>query len=253
MPSRNGLTLSDFRRMGIPLTWPEAIAVVLEAAEQALRQGVREIAAIEFGVAGGNGLRILEREAAAIERETGIRITVYGFDNGAAGLPDSIGDYRDHPDEWRPGDYPMDEAALRNQLTSRTHLTPGNVKDTVPAFVAAGENPAIGFIAIDLDLYSSTAAALRVLSLPGARLLNRVVLYFDDIMGAYSHRFAGERLAIDEFNSQNELIKIDSWYGLGVGRPFPERGFLQQMYIAHNLDSINKTVLNRLPGQLPLR
>jgi truncated hemoglobin YjbI len=39
MPSRNGLTLSDFRRMGIPLTWPEAVAVLLEAAEQVKRSG----------------------------------------------------------------------------------------------------------------------------------------------------------------------------------------------------------------------
>lgn len=39
MPSRNGLTLSDFRRMGIPLTWPEAVAVLLEAADQVKRSG----------------------------------------------------------------------------------------------------------------------------------------------------------------------------------------------------------------------
>jgi hypothetical protein len=39
MPSRNGLTLSDFRRMGIRLTWPEAVAVVLEAADQVKRSG----------------------------------------------------------------------------------------------------------------------------------------------------------------------------------------------------------------------
>jgi hypothetical protein len=38
-PSRNGLTLSDFRRMGIPLTWPEAVAVLLEAAEWVKRSG----------------------------------------------------------------------------------------------------------------------------------------------------------------------------------------------------------------------
>ena len=37
--SRNGLTLADFRRMGIRLTWPEAVAVLLEAAERVSRSG----------------------------------------------------------------------------------------------------------------------------------------------------------------------------------------------------------------------
>ena len=37
MPSRNGLTLSDFRRIGIVLTWPEAVALVLEATDQVKR------------------------------------------------------------------------------------------------------------------------------------------------------------------------------------------------------------------------
>lgn len=231
---------------------PQYLVGLLEAAEQALRQGVREFAAIEFGVAGGTGLRILEQEAASVERETGIAIKVYGFDNGSAGLPDFIGDYRDHPDEWRPGDYPMDEDALRAQLTSRTHLVIGNVRHTVPAFVEARTNPPVGFVSIDLDLYSSTTDALRVLSLPGTKTLKRVVLYFDDIMGVHTHRFGGERLAIDEFNGQNKLVKIDHWYGLRIGRPFPERGFLDQMYIAHNLDAINKTVLDRAPGHLRL-
>ena len=39
MPNENGFILSDFRRMGIALTWPEAVALVLEATDQVQRTG----------------------------------------------------------------------------------------------------------------------------------------------------------------------------------------------------------------------
>ena len=83
---------------------------MLYAARLALRERVGEIAVIEFGVAGGNGLLALQREAEAIEQEFAVSIKVYGFDNGPEGLPEFIGDHRDHPDKWKPGDFPMDEA-----------------------------------------------------------------------------------------------------------------------------------------------
>ena len=76
-----------------------------------MKEGIPAISAIEFGVAGGSGLLALEREAAAVEAELGVAIKVYGFDNGPAGLPEFIGDHRDHPDKWRPGDFPLDEAS----------------------------------------------------------------------------------------------------------------------------------------------
>ena len=84
---------------------PNYLSGVLLAAQQARQQGTPEISVIEFGVAGGNGLLTLQDEAAAVEGETGIRIRVFGFDNGHGGLPAFVGDHRDHPDAWRPGDY----------------------------------------------------------------------------------------------------------------------------------------------------
>jgi hypothetical protein len=106
---------------------------VLTAAEQAIAQNVREISVIEFGVATGRGLLTLQKEASAVERETGVAIKVYGFDTGR-GTPVLIGDYRDHPDSCRPGDFPMDEAALRARLSSRTTLILGDVAKTVQSF-----------------------------------------------------------------------------------------------------------------------
>ena len=147
---------------------PNYLVGVLQAAKEARAFKVPEISVIEFGVAGGTGLLTLEREAAAVEKETGVSIKVYGFDNGSAGLPEFIGDYRDHPDAWAPGDYAMDEAALRSKLSQRTTLVIGNVKDTVPQFVDDLRNSPVGFISMDMDLYSSTRDALKILSLPNS-------------------------------------------------------------------------------------
>ena len=77
---------------------PNYLASVLLAAKQAQEKRIPEISVIEFGVAGGYGLIALEAEAAAVEGETGIKIKVFGFDNGPGGSPEFIGDHRDHPD-----------------------------------------------------------------------------------------------------------------------------------------------------------
>lgn len=230
---------------------PQYLLGVLGAADQALRQGVQRIAVIEFGVAGGNGLLALESYAAAVEGETGVSIRVYGFDAGA-GLPTLCGDHRDHPDQWRPGDYAMDEHALRRRLSSRSELIIGNVEQTVPAFLRRDDRTPVGFVSIDLDLYSSTVAALRILAGPMRRILHRVAMYFDDVDFVFNHRFAGELLAIDEFNAAQTEVRIDTWRGIRKGRPFPEAAWLDRMYIAHDLEAIARTSLERAPAALPL-
>jgi hypothetical protein len=232
---------------------PAYLLGIAAAARQAIKQRVPEISVIEFGVAGGDGLVALQEDAAAAEKEFGVGIRVYGFDIGNAGLPSFIGDYRDHPDAWRTGDFSMDEDALRSRLADRTHLILGNVRNTVPEFFASFEAPPIGFVSFDLDLYSSTRDALRILALPDTRMLWHVPLYFDDIDFLFNHRFAGELLAIDEFNRLNEEVKIDRWYGVRAGRPFPERPFLDKLYVAHDLAAISNVLLEREPVTLPLR
>ena len=229
---------------------PAYLHGVLSAAELATAQGVPEIAVIEFGVAGGSGLLLLQEYAGMVEAETGVKIHVYGFDSGS-GLPATTGDYRDHPDQWKPGDYPMDEARLRAKLAARTHLIIGNIADTVAQFAQAANFPPLGFIAIDVDLYSSARDALKILTLPGRRLM-QVPIYMDDTDFIFSHRFAGELLAIDEFNSENKAVKIDQWHGIANRRAFPENSWLRKMYVAHDLVAISGTVLKRAAGQLPL-
>jgi hypothetical protein len=147
----------------------------------------------------------------------------------------------------------MDEAALRVRLTKRTTLIIGNVMDTAPEFFARYQPPPIGFISFDMDLYSSTRDALRIFAVPEKRMLRHVPLYFDDIEFIFNHRFAGELLAIDEFNQEGHAVKIDRWYGVKTGRPFPERSFLDKLYVAHDLAAISNSVLKRDVGTLPLK
>jgi hypothetical protein len=222
---------------------PQYLAGVLAAADEAILEGVREISVFEFGVAGGNGLLALGEIAAAVESETGIRIVVYGFDNGC-GLPDLTGDYRDYPDHWKPGDYPMDEEALRRRLLPNTRLLIGNVCDTIPKYLPSIAEP-VGFVAVDVDIYSSSRDVLRMFSRRDRNMLRRVFMYFDDIDLMFTHRFAGEQLAMDEFNCASAGVKIDSWRSIKKQRPFPEASWLNRMYIAHDLEAISQVRLSR--------
>ena len=65
---------------------PNYTWAMLHAAYLAKTLGMPRISAIEFGVAGGNGLLALENAAELVEQEMGIEVDVYGFDTGA-GLP----------------------------------------------------------------------------------------------------------------------------------------------------------------------
>lgn len=231
---------------------PAYLLGVYAAAVQALSQNVSEISVVELGVAGGNGLIALQNEAESIEQELGVGIRVFGFDSGGAGLPSGTGDYRDHPDFWAPGDFAMDEENLRRRLSERTCLILGDVRETVPRFYADSDPPPLGFISFDLDLYSSTRDALGLLRSPERRMLRQVPIYFDDIEFIFNHRFAGELLAIDEFNSESSEVKIDQWYGVRAGRAFPERGFLEKMYVAHDLAAISRATVDRPTRSLPI-
>ena len=223
---------------------PQYLVGLVHAAKEAKGQGVDRFCAIEFGVAGGFGLVELQRYAAEVERAFRIRIDVVGFDTGT-GLPSFCGDHRDHPDLWREGDYPMDSESLRSRLTARTELVLGKVRDTLPAFVQERQPSPVGFVSFDMDLYSSTVDALKIFTLPGKRLLNRVVVYFDDVYTAIYHRRAGEYLAIQEFNDGQSGVFIDSWYNVRIDRPFPEAFWTNKMFIAHHLDAIDKVRIAR--------
>lgn len=215
---------------------PNYLLGVLKAADQAREDRVAKILAVEFGVAAGKGLIALQEIAESVERETGIIIEVVGFDSGA-GMPAVPLDYRDHTDWWIPQDYPMDVEALKARLTTRTKLVLGDVAQNVQRFLDVNEIP-VGFIAFDLDYYSSTKHALSLLSSPKRKILRRTPLYFDDVDLYVNHRFAGELLAIDEFNTSTDMVRIDNWRGVREARPFSEAPWLDKMFVAHDLAAI---------------
>jgi hypothetical protein len=202
------------------------------AAEQAKRLHRPEICVIEFGVGEGGGLLAMQALAALAQREVGIRIRVCGFDLGT-GLP-ATSDLRDHPDYWRAGQYRMGNN-LEHRLGPDTRLILGDVAETVPNFVRELRAP-IGFVAVDLDYYSSTQAALQVFALPDRQMLPHTPIYCDDTQQFFNHEYAGELLAIREFNSVSGPVKIDRWRGLKSMTAFPDSPWLDAMYMAHETE-----------------
>jgi hypothetical protein len=218
--------MKDPKAQRLPYVWG-----VIQAAALAKVLKIPRMSVIEFGVAGGNGLLILERIAESVELRTGVGISVFGFDTGH-GLPKPQ-DWRDHPNIWAEGQLPMRREVLESRL-KRASLRLGLVRDTVSSFL--DEKPApIGFVSIDLDYYSSTRDALTILNAGNEQLLPRVVCYFDDIMGMSFNDFAGERLAIHEFNESNRMSKLSPIYGLRylVPRRYRHWGGWESLYFAH--------------------
>jgi hypothetical protein len=206
----------------------------LLAAHTAAALGHPGFTAIEFGVAGGNGLLALERAAAAAGELLGVEPGVYGFDTGT-GMPPPV-DHRDVPWVIRPGWFELDEPRLRAQLTS-AQLVLGPVAETVPEWLRSERAP-IAFAAFDLDYYSATVDAFAVFEAPAERLLPRVACYFDDVFGLGWSDFAGERAAIADFNSVHERRKIAKIHGLHYDLPEAQQRlpWSEQMYLAHLFD-----------------
>ncbi len=186
---------------------------IFEAARLSKQLKMPGITVIEFGVAQGNGLVAMEHLAAEIRKALQVEILVCGFDSGE-GLP-SHGDYRDLPYVWQRGLYKMDVDAVRKRLPT-ARLILGDVSRTVPEFLSAGGFPPIGFVAFDLDYYTSTQSALRIFDGPDTNYLPRVLTYFDDIMSGdqqYYCEDVGEMLAIREFNQCARNHRIRSIHG----------------------------------------
>jgi hypothetical protein len=210
------------------------------SAVQAHALGIRSISAIEFGVATGNGLLEMEKIAIDVEKHVSVEIQTFGFDL-AKGLPSPI-DYRDLPYLYSGGYYEMDVDALQRRLR-HSSLVLGDVEETVPRFLAQEHAP-IGFMSFDLDYYSSTVNALKVIDGDDSHYLPRIPCYFDDISNADAMQceYTGEALAIREFNEKHSHAKICSIAGLAASRQIPgtwtERMFCCHLF-NHSLYSIH--------------
>lgn len=209
---------------------PNYAYILLRAADLASRLGIPAISALEFGVAGGNGLIAMQAHAESIGKLTGVEIKVYGFDTGA-GLPPPQG-YRDLPYIWQEAHFRMDEAALRQRL-GKAELVLGLVEDTVASFATTHNPPPVGAISFDLDYYSSTVAALGIFDLPADKRLPRIYNYFDDILssnlGALNRRIGvpaavEEHIASHPDHGLDPLVHLEFEYA-------PIRRWHRQIYV----------------------
>lgn len=207
---------------------------LLKAADYARELGVPRITVMEFGVANGAGLMNICRICQRVTDATGVEFDIVGFDSGE-GMPPPR-DYRDHPEYYNHRDYPMhDEQGLRSRLPANCKLLIGDVSRTVPEFLRAASNP-IGFISIDVDYYWSTVEALRVLEGGPEQYLPLVPIYVDDIEYDGHSMFAGEQLAIEEFNQRNPMRKIAKFSFLRQKRVFQRPNWIDHIYLAHIFD-----------------
>ena len=201
---------------------PQFAYGLYQAARQAKALGYSSFSAIEFGVAGGNGLIAMERIAEEIGRAMNLRVEVYGFDTGQ-GMPPPA-DYRDAPFIWNSGQFRMDVQALQARLKS-AKLIIADVEDGIRTFLTRMEAAPIGFVSFDMDYYSSTVKAFSLCDASHEAFLPRAIFYFDDIVGDDSElhcEFIGELLAIREFNEAHATMKIAQIHGLASKRMFPD-------------------------------
>ena len=232
---------------------PHYAYCVYAAADLARRLGIPEISVIEFGVAGGRGLLALERIAKLVSGALGVVIHVTGFDSGSGMAPAQ--DYRDLPHVWGSGFYKMDLPKLKSALSPETELILGDIRDTIPEWSPRGP---IGFVAFDLDYYSSTKAAFHLFDGDARAMLPRTYCYFDDIVWpaiACHNEYVGEVCAIKEYNEEHARRKICPLHLLRHQRVYPQR-WNDQVYVhhdfAHPLYCRNLTPEGESERQLPL-
>ena len=189
-------------------TRPAYAYCLYHAVKLAKKLNYKSISAIEFGVAGGNGLYFLDLFADQLSKEFNIEIEIYGFDLGG-GLPKPK-DYKDLPYIFKEGLFPMDQNKLIKKL-KRSKIIIGNVEDSIKDFFKKNNPAPIAFISNDLDYYSSTASSFNIFNEDSKFYLPRIFCYFDDVIGdeiSMYGEFSGELLAIKEFNEINKNKKI---------------------------------------------
>lgn len=209
---------------------------MLRAADVATYFGKKAATVIEFGVASGAGLLNMIEVAPLIEKETGVQLRIVGFDTGK-GLPPVEG-FKDHPELWCSGDFSMENRDwLVRKLDGHAEMIWGDIRDTIGPFTESIDEAApIGFISVDVDIYTATKAALQCLTSRPEKCNPAVSMYFDDVRFFFANEWAGELAAIEEFNQEHEFRKISRDKSLPGGRPRSWDSWYSAMYVCHILD-----------------
>jgi hypothetical protein len=208
---------------------------LLRCADYARSYGIKTITAVEFGVAAGTGLLNMARIASRVTEITGVQFNIVGFDTGR-GMPSPI-DYRDHPDLYSPGDFPMDEVKLRKALPGNIELIVGELRDTAPDFIRKlSPSAPIGYVCVDVDFYSSTKDALTLLAGPPELYLPETYVYLDDLEDNAHNSNCGELLAVSEFNAERSPRIIERPRFLRGYRIMKNARWIDHIFIYHVVD-----------------
>lgn len=214
---------------------PYAFGVWLATLEAA-KLGIKKLTVLEFGVFHGAGLLSLCRICEIIHQSTDMEFEIFGFDT-PNGMP-TVMDHRDHPEIWQTGDFAnTDHDALRAKLTPNARLILGDIRETLPRFMTEHLSPSapLGFVSMDVDLYSSCKAALEVFKVENPKcLLPASIVYFDDINDLLTlNQWCGEMLAIREFNEENASRKLEE---KRIRQNHAPAGWHDHIYACHVLD-----------------
>ena len=212
-------------------TRPAYAHCLYHAARLTKKLNYKKFSAIEFGVAGGNGLYFLDQFARQLSKEFNIEIEVYGFDL-VSGLPDPKG-YKDLPYIFKKGLFPMNKNKLLTKLKISKVIV-GDVENSIKDFFNKNYPAPIGFISCDLDYYSSTLSSFDIFNNDSKYYLPRIFCYFDDVHGDEVSMYgehSGELLAIKEFNEANKNKKIHLNRNLIC---HPKQHWRYQIYYYHN-------------------
>jgi hypothetical protein len=213
---------------------------ILRAADFAREWGYTKLSLLEFGVAHGAGLLNICDIARRVTAATGVAFDIYGFDTGS-GMPEPI-DYRDLPENYQAGDFPMDQQKLRESMPGNCHLIIGPIAETMPSFLEnLSARAPIGFASIDVDYYSSARDALSVFLGPAEKYMPLVPVYFDDLGDETVNPWVGEALAIREFNEITALRKIAPYNMLRQRRICKSAKWIDHMYALHVHDHAVRT------------
>lgn len=219
---------------------PHYHSIIYECTQTALKLKLKKISIIELGVAGGNGLLTIEKYCRKLSKKYQIEYEIYGFDFGdAAGL-----NYTENPKDLPyfigEGQFKMDYEKLKKKLT-KSKLILGDIKDTVKEFSEKYQPAPIAAIFFDLDYYTSTINAFEIFKYSDNFLLPRIICYFDDLQ-PHVNNFSGEIAAINEFNKNNEKMKIAKDYGTTLNYFYGP--WEEEVYILHKFnhkDYLKKT------------
>lgn len=203
------------KRLEIKYQWkslpkPQYFLGLKRALDLAKKQNITRFSIIEFGVAEGNGILILESYVKALLCGTNngnFEIKVFGFDT-FEGLPEpGVQDAK----FWKKGDYPSNKELLESLLDSEiTSLFKGFFNKSIPLVRQNLLDYPPLFISVDCDLYQSTKDVMNEIK---QVLPNASYWYFDDTRLNFCSEKVGERLAIKEFNEeQNKFELIPDYY-----------------------------------------